>query len=262
MSQGKTTKKKKIYIILGICIAGAFLFWLLFSGSSSVQMTDEEKEMLCMAYVDDEKIMNGELYDFQKEALKQFRMAKEYLQKKYPGYEYDFFYFSPSDAYNNVSRIEFFVEGTDTPFTVKIRVKSDSYEISDNFFEYALGSEYNEMITEMFSEAGLNNFIVHTRMGGYVGDEVYAGMPINEFVKEMGSHNVNVYVYVDMPGDDVAENNRIKNLIEGCLNSIDNRGGHKVFFAPNITKNCATWEEGFNYCREHNGIVLEFDTNK
>lgn len=259
----KMINKYIFFVLLGICSVGVIIYGICcLRKDKEIYMTDEEKSMLCMAYTDDENIMNGKLYDFHIEGLKQFRMAKEYLCEKYPGYEYNFYYFSPSDAYHSLCTLEFLVDGCEDYFTVQITVTEDGCIIRDNFYEYVLGPVYNEMLTEKFAEAGLENFVVHTRFGGYVGKEVDASISMDDFIEQMKSHNVNVYVYIDMLGENDEVNKQIAELIEKQLRDIENNGSHKIFFSVGITEHCSTWEEGFEYNEENGGIVIELDTRK
>lgn len=135
----------------------------------------------------------------------------------------------------------------------------DGYVIQDNFYRYVLGPEYSEMLTEKFAEAGLENFVVHTRMSGYVDDEVYSGMSMEDFIRKTKNHDLNVYVYIDMPGDNARDNYKVLQKIEEQLRSVGNQGYHRVFFVCGVTSHCSTWKEGFEYSREHNGVELEID---
>ncbi len=256
-------KKKLIKCIIiifsAICFVGLYVFSILVRDNKVTPMTDVEKELLCMTYGNDERIMEGKLTKRQKEGLKELRMATDYLEEKYPGYELNFFYFSNSTSYHKFCRLEFLVDGCEDYFTVQIAVTDDGYIIRDDFYGYVLGPVYNEMLTEKFAEAGLENFVVHTRFGGYVGKEVDASISLDDFTKYMKDKNVNVYVFVDMPGDNEYENLRIKSCIEEQLIAIGNQGYHSIYFATGITDHCSTWKEGFEYSRIHNGVEIEFN---
>lgn len=259
-------KKKLIKCIIiifsAICFVGLYVFSILVRDNKVTPMSDVEKELLCMTYGNDERIMEGKLTKRQKEGLKELRMATDYLEEKYPGYELNFFYFSNSTSYHKFCRLEFLVDGCEDYFTVQIAVTEDGCIIRDNFYEYVLGPVYNEMLTEKFAEAGLENFVVHTRFGGYVGKEVDASISMDDFIEQMKSHNVNVYVYIDMLGENDEVNKQIAELIEKQLRDIENNGSHKIFFSVGITEHCSTWEEGFEYNEENGGIVIELDTRK
>lgn len=256
-------KKKLIKCIIiifsAICFVGLYVFSILVRDNKVTPMTDVEKELLCMTYGNDERIMEGKLTKRQKEGLKELRMATDYLEEKYPGYELNFFYFSNSTSYHKFCRLEFLVDGCEDYFTVQIAVTDDGYIIRDDFYGYVLGPAYNKMLTEKFAEAGIENFVVHTRFGGYVGKEINSNISMDEFLIYMKNQNANVYVFIDMPGNNEYENMRIKNCIEEQLIAIDNRGYHSIFFATGITDHCSTWKEGFEYSRDHNGVEIEFD---
>lgn len=251
-----------IFVIFGICFVSLYFYSISVRNNKVTPMTDVEKELLCMSYGNEERIMEGKLTKRQKEGLKELRMATNYLEEKYPGYELNFFYFSSSTSYHKFCRLEFIVDGCEDYFTVQIAVTDDGYIIRDNFFEYVLGPAYNEMISQKLTDVGIDNFVVHTRMGGYVDRSVDANISMDEFIEQMKNHDVNVYVFLDMSGKNEAENQRIIKLIEQQLKEVDNRGYHRIYFVPEITQHCSTWKEGFEYSKEHNGIEYELDTRE
>ena len=232
-----------------------------YEDDGTVVMTDEEKQILCSTYVNEDKINEGELYDYQIEALRQFRFAKEYLQKKYPGYEYNFFLFNPSDKFNDVTTLEFNVDDTENYFAVNVTVTDDGYKAEDNLWGYVLRPDYQDMMEELLADAGLEDFFVYTKLSGYFGEEMDAETTVDEVVDMGRDVKVDLQVFVDMDPTDEAKTQEIVDLIEEQLRSINNYGGHIVYFEPGITAECSSVEDCFEYRNEHYDMYsISFNT--
>ena len=54
------------------------------------ELTQEKKDFLAKISVNEKKVEEGDLYDWQKELLNQYDYAMEYLEKKYPSYKFTF----------------------------------------------------------------------------------------------------------------------------------------------------------------------------
>lgn len=232
-----------------------------YEDDGAVVMTDEEKQILCSTYVNEDRINAGELYDYQVEALIQFRFAKEYLQKKYPGYEYNFFVFSPSDKFDDFTTLEFNVDDTENYFTVKVIATDEGYEAEDNLWGYVLRPDFQAMMEELLSDAGLEDFYVFTKMSGYYGEEIAADTTVDEIVDMGRDIKTDLQVFVDMDPSDETKTQEVVDLIEKQLRSIDNYGGHIVYFEPGISEECSNIEECFEYRNEHYDMYsISFNT--
>ncbi len=232
-----------------------------YEDDGAVVMTDEEKQILCSTYVNEDRINAGELYDYQVEALIQFRFAKEYLQKKYPGYEYNFFAFSPSDKFDDFTTLEFNVDDTENYFTVKVIATDEGYEAEDNLWGYVLRPDFQAMMEELLSDAGLEDFYVFTKMSGYYGEEIDADTTVDEIVDMGRDIKTDLQVFVDMEPSDEEKTQEVVDLIEEQLRSIDNYGGHIVYFEHGISEECSNIEECFEYRNEHYDMYsISFNT--
>ena len=225
-----------------------------------IVMTDEEKAILCSTYVNEDRINEGKLYDYQIEALKQFRYAKEYLQKKYPGYEYNFFAFHPESKTDDITKLEFTVDDTEHYFTVEVHASDEGYQGKDNLYGYILSPEFEAMVVELLADAGIDNCLVHAKMGTFVGEEIDADTTVEEIVDMGRSLKIDLQIFVDMEGGDNADTKAVVTSIEEQLRSINNYGGHQVYFAPGITAVCSNGDECIEYRKEHDLYFESFNT--
>ena len=58
--------------------------------ADNAELTQEKKDFLATISMDEERVQNGELYEWQEEVLRQYDYAMKYLKKKYPSHIFDF----------------------------------------------------------------------------------------------------------------------------------------------------------------------------
>lgn len=253
-------KNKRIVFSIIILLLLVFVFRYYFDNARRVKMTDEEKTILCSAYNDDERINSGILRNYEYEALKQFRACKLYLQEKYPGYDYTFYYFSPSNKYHNFTTLKFTIKDSEETFTVKVRVGERKYSITDDFFGYVLSPRYNEMIAQKFDEILDDEFVVYARFSGYVGEGIDANTTTDEIIAKGDKLKINVNIVTNSPSIEDNKKQVIVKEIEEYLISIGNYGNHTIYFGTDIVKHCSTWDEFVEFRKNNVMESVDFDT--
>ncbi|MBO5522323.1 MAG: hypothetical protein J5986_01400, partial [Roseburia sp.] len=103
-----------------------------------MEMTQEEKELLCRLYINEEKINQGELFPYQVRTVEQYRYAKEVLARKYPSYEFKITYCEPQTIMDEYMELYFREEengevGEDI-YTMYVYEEKDEYSAKDNFY--------------------------------------------------------------------------------------------------------------------------------
>ncbi len=229
-------------------------------GYNTVQMTDEEKKILCSIYVNEDRINEGKLHDYQLEALMQFRSANAYLEEKYPGYEFYYYSFKPKDKMNEFTLLEFTVDDTEHYFAVKVEVEEEGYVITDNLCGYIVKPMYDEMLTEKFKAAGLDNLYVYSKIGGYVGKEMDINTTIDDMLATGKGMKKDVEVYVDMSFEDEEAKQKVLKLVEDELRALDNYGAHCVYFVPGIMEECSSGAECIEYRKKNKLNFIQFNT--
>lgn len=225
-----------------------------------IQMTDEEKRILCSTYVNEDRINEGKLHDYQLEALMQFRSANAYLEEKYPGYDFSYYAFSPSNTMNAFTKLEFTINDTENYFAVQLIVENDEYVITDNLAGYLIAPEYEKMLEEKFKVAGLDKFYVNARISGYCGKEVDANTSMDDILNMGKSLKRDVEVYIDMPFEDESEKEKVVSIVEEELRNLNTYGAHAVYFVPGITDECASGDECVEYRKKNRLNFIQFNT--
>lgn len=229
-------------------------------GDEIIEMTDEEITLLCGFYVNEDRIREGKLHDYQKETLDEFRMAKSYLQEKYPGYTYDFFSISPSDKTQSYTKVEFTIDESSGYYSVMVELLNGEYVVTDNFYGYVLGAAFDEMLEQKLSEAGLTDFGVHAGLSGFVGKDIDANTTMDELLALGSTIKIDITVWIDMPGLDENENQKKVALIESTVRELEIYGGHIVYFGEGVVNSCHTFDDFVEYRKKNSLESVSFNT--
>lgn len=130
-------------------------------GSMGHEMTQEQIDLLCSISVNENKVREGDLADWQIEVLNQYDYAMEYLAGKYPSYEFEIVGCEPKNNSNSYTTFTF-VERTDKSIYYDMYLDvyeeeaGNRYEATDNFygklFEEKLAERMLELMQEEFPE--------------------------------------------------------------------------------------------------------------
>lgn len=117
------------------------------------ELTQEKKDFLAKISVNEKKVEEGDLYDWQKELLNQYDYAMEYLEKKYPSYKFTFTDYTPHGKGNSFSTFWFQEDGGKATFELYFNVDNDEkYSCEDNFYSQTLKSSYESALLSMLQK--------------------------------------------------------------------------------------------------------------
>lgn len=240
----KFKKEKSVLLIMlmALCIffSGCFGFGAEEQNEddteeSIVEMTDEEKDFLCRLYFGEERIRKGKLFPYQEETLKQYRFAKEYLNEKYPGYNFNLYCFLPANKINGpVTRVDFMEQDKESgygTFNMVIEGEDGSYSATDNFYRYLLRPGYDEALTEKLHDAGIEGCITYTRFSGLFGSEVDGTMTMEDLFAhgtEMGMKR-DTKIFIDMEGGENEETEKLVQQVETVFREVNQYGAIPFF---------------------------------
>ena len=148
-----------------------------------VQMTDEEKALLDLAYTDGNRILEGMLFDYQEKALGELRACREYLNSRYPHENFRIIAFQPSSRKGCVEMQFVLPERDETEYILK-------YEdglYTDNFYDVPFEREYDELIEHMLTEDEIPAR-VYTYFPFLISDVISSGKDLLERRPRLGRH--------------------------------------------------------------------------
>ncbi|MBP5281594.1 MAG: hypothetical protein J6Z22_03750 [Lachnospiraceae bacterium] len=149
-----------------------------------IQMTDEEKALLDLAYTDGERILEGKLFDYQEKALKELRACQEYLKVRYPEEDFKAISFQPSSKKGCVELQ--FIRPAESE--IEYLLKYDEVaKYTDNFYDVPYEREYDGIVESILEKAGIKAR-VYTSFPFLIGDEIRSGLDLMNRRPHLGRH--------------------------------------------------------------------------
>jgi len=188
-----------------------------------VEMTEEEINLLCKVYFGEDRIKQGNLYDYEKNALDEFRAGKKYLKEKYPSYQMRVISYAPSTKLNGSAEIEVQAPNGET-YKVEIYATNNELECVDNFYASLIQEAYGVMLEGIISETGLK-VRAHVVFPEMTGSEINEKSTLEEVLMVHPKLNRLVRLYYDG-----ADSYGIKNRIEECVKNARLYGSYSVYY--------------------------------
>lgn len=149
-----------------------------------MELTQEEKDVLCNVYIDDEKINQGELLPYQKRTVEQYRYAKEVLARKYPSYEFKITYCEPQTIMNEYMMLYFCEveneEIDETVYTMYVYEGEDGYYAEDNFYDKVFSPKYEVFLYEELQETEKDIIKIQTSMSCVENEDYDENMTVED----------------------------------------------------------------------------------
>lgn len=169
-----------------------------------IQMTDEEKALLDLAYTDGARILEGKLFDYQERALAELRSCREFLAKRYPKENFKVISFQPSSRKGSVE-LQFVQPEKETAEYI---LKYENGQYSDNFYDVPFEREYDEIVEGLLEKAD-----VHARVYTYfpflISDEIHSGRELMDRRPHLGRHTALFF-----PADELSDDKDAVKLLE------------------------------------------------
>ena len=209
-----------------------------------VQMTDEEKALLDLAYTDGKRILEGMLFDYQERALSELRACREHLNKRYPDEHFKIISFQPSSRKGCVEM--HFIQPERGASEYVLKQENGIY--SDNFYDVPYEREYDEIVESMLDKAGIQAR-VYTYFPFLISDEIRSGRDLLEHRPRLGRHTA---LFLDV--DDLPCQVKAEAAAEKVRNTFRENGIYSsgiLFFIPGMDKlKTKTVPELDEYCRD------------
>ena len=146
-----------------------------------IEMTDQEKALLDLAYTDGERILEGKLFDYQEKALAELRAGMAYLKERYPNEELEVISFQPSSKKGCVE-LQFIQPGLDE---VEYLLKNENGVYIDNFYDVPYEKEYDGLVEEILKEGGIIAR-AYTTFPFLISDEIKSGKDLMDRRPHLG----------------------------------------------------------------------------
>ena len=186
-------------------------------------MTDQEKGLLCDIYPMEERIMAGQLYGYQVEALESYRAGLRYLYTTYPGYSFETLSIAPATKFDPwmIIRIQ---SGDSGIWQVKVTPEQNGYTFADTFYNVPLAAEYDRLLENVLNEAGFPVIYANTEFTAFrtgLGPDTTAEdlMLMGRDLQKM------THIYIRDPGN-AAEQHSAKEVLQTALKNAEACGAY------------------------------------
>ena len=194
---------------------------------ADMQMTDEEKALLDLAYTDGKRILEGKLFDYQEKALAELRTCRAFLTQRYPEENFRIISFQPSSRKGCVELQ--FIQPERGPDEYILKYEDGRY--SDNFYDVPYEREYDEIVEKLLAQAGIQAR-VYTTFPFLISDRIRSGRELMEHRPHLGRHSA-LFLHADvLPDREEAEtvSEKVKAVFQ--KNGIYSSG--ILFFIPGL----------------------------
>lgn len=161
------------------------------------EITAEQEALLIKISVNEERIRDGKLYDWQEEVLRQYDYALEYLQGKYPSHSFVMIDCEPKNKLNSYTTFWFQADGEEKTYELYLNInENEEYTCEDNYygnlFEEPYAMELQVRIQKEVSEC----VSVVSRMTSVKGLEFSENLEVSDILdgKYMVTNSTDIYV--------------------------------------------------------------------
>ncbi len=181
-------------------------------------LTAEEEKILCDIYVEDERILAGELFDFQIVLVNQIRFAKEYLCDKYTDVEFEILTCSPAKDEKDIVEMTFQDNSGDGAiFNLELTQKDGTYSAVDDYYGKLLQVEYDRAVSDVLTDNGITECLLFTVFYELCGIEMNGLMMVEDTITMNNLPNRTTYIFIDeKESESDAIINKLKTVVREC----------------------------------------------
>ena len=222
-----------LLIVIGMLTVCSCGLWEEEEKREYMELTQEEKELLCKLYINDEKISQGELLSYQVRTVEQYRYAKETLARKYPSYEFKITYCEPQTIADPYMMLYFHEleqgEEKEEVFTMRVYEEEEEYSAKDNFYDEVFVPKYDKYLCEKLKEVERDIVLTRTNMKDIRGEEYDENMSLEDVLEgELEvSPMTSIFILKDSvsqeEGEEIAE--KVQNKL---VNEMDLYGAYRL----------------------------------
>ena len=162
-----------------------------------VEMTQEQKTLLKKNAVDEDAVERGELFSWQKEILRQYDYAMEYLKGKYPSYSFHIVDVAPKNKLNPYTTFEFTEENSGDKYYELYLDIEEQYSARDNFYGKIIGPKYEEQLMTLLQAANIPCDRVEARFNAVADESFNEELDVNEIIKGNIVTNQTVFLHIN-----------------------------------------------------------------
>ncbi len=192
----------------------------------SMELTDQEKRLLCEIYPMEERIMEGRLFNYQKDTVTGFRAGMDYLARKYPGYDFEALSITPASKFDPwmIVRIQ---SGDAGIWELKVTPEKEGFSFADTFYNALMQEKYDSMVEELLKAAGfeVRSYTVFTAPQEKTGPETTV-----EELRESRLPRM-THLFIQKPENKEAQDETAE-AVQSALKNAGVYGNYILYFVP------------------------------
>ena len=118
-----------------------------------MNLTEQEKKLLCEIYPMEDRIMEGRLFSYQKRTVGAFRAGMNWLSAKYPEYTFEALSLAPATKFYPWMTVRI-RSGNSGVRELRVTPGEEGYSFGDTFYNELLREKYDAKVEELLREAG------------------------------------------------------------------------------------------------------------
>lgn len=197
-----------------------------------IKLTEEEEKLLCEVYINEDRIKEGVLLDYQVECLEQIRLAKQYLEQKYPETAFEIIQIAPMSKINTITEVSFVANSDDTVYNMQITKENDEYQAADNYYGVLIREAYDEYLTEQLKKKGFSTGITYTKFSHVYGAEIDGRLTVEKILELDKDLSRNTGIFVEGAKQEAGS---ISKEIEDYVRSLGIYGSYTVYVIEDMT---------------------------
>ena len=191
-----------------------------------MELTEQEKRLLCEIYPMEERIMEGRLFNYQKDTLTAFRAGMDYLARKYPGYDFEALSITPASKFDPwmIVRIR---SGETGIWELKVTPQGEDFSFSDTFYNVLLREKYDSSLEEILKEAGfeVRSYTVFKTPKEETGPETTVEELLKNRLPRM------THLFIQKPEDKESQD-KTAETVQAALKDAGVCGNYILYFVP------------------------------
>ena len=198
-----------------------------------ISLDQEEEKLLCDIFVDEERIKNGILLDYQIDCLEEIRFAKQYLEEKYAK-EFEIINYDPISKLNSTGNMDFKTsDQSDEIFHLRINENDDGYYAVDNYYKVVIEEKYDDELKNIVENELEIDCKTYTVFYSLKGPEVDGTQSVEEIIAlgdELDRETWFFFNQADLNDD-------LEQRLKGLMKENHLYGSYTVCYAKNLIEN-------------------------
>lgn len=210
-----------------------------------ITMTEKEQELLAAVYPNEEMIQEGQLFEYEKEALLMLRAGEKYISDKYPAQSFELQSVEPANKFYPWMTLHM-AEKDCGEFRVIVTPEESGYTFTEDLYGYIIGASYDRMVEQLLAENSMKA-VSSTDFYSPLGEAVGPDTTPEELAALKKELPRNTSLFVEDTADRKAEADRAKEILRGA----GLYGAYTMYFVPDELSQDSTVLEEAKSAFEH-----------